>query len=94
MEYGSLYDLLHQRRERLGEPIQRKLAMEIAEGVAYLHGRSLRRGDIPGGSVPLSIPTFELAWTRISGCCRDAENGCQQVYCMAGCTVVVSFGID
>jgi serine/threonine protein kinase len=58
MEYGSLYDLLHQRRERLGEPIQRKLAMEIAEGVAYLHGRSppFVHRDLKSMNVVLAIP--------------------------------------
>merc|ERR1719326_2068787 len=40
MANGSLYDLLHQRRQPLTLVQRLSMAVQIAEGVDFLHGRS------------------------------------------------------
>merc|ERR1719282_629546 len=40
MPNGSLYELLHQRKETLPYPKRLRMAMQIAEGVVFLHSRS------------------------------------------------------
>jgi serine/threonine protein kinase len=40
MANGSLYDLLHQRRQQLTNVQRLNMALQIAEGVGFLHGRT------------------------------------------------------
>jgi serine/threonine protein kinase len=58
MEYGSLYELVHVRKERVDQPTKIRLCAEITEGVGYLHGRSpvFVHRDLKSLNVVLGIP--------------------------------------
>ena len=46
MEKGSLYQLLHDEKVELPWSLRWRLALEIGEGLAYLHGKKILHRDL------------------------------------------------
>jgi serine/threonine protein kinase len=61
MDGGSLFDLLHTKKQKLMEDQMLQISEEIAKGMAYLHGRGVVHCDLKSSNILVRRPRLVLS---------------------------------